>query len=148
MARSAQPGADPYQVLGVTAGASREDIVRAYRRAAQAAHPDARPADPGAAARFQALTDAYDVLSDAGRRADYDRSHAPQQPAAQHVPARPRRGAGTRGGPWPGPPLWAGPVRVDPPAAPPAGQGSSDDDADDVAGLLPWYLHRARGWPW
>jgi curved DNA-binding protein CbpA len=116
MARSAQPGGDPYQVLGVTAGASRQDIARAYRRAAQAAHPDARPADPGAAARFRALTDAYDLLSDAGRRADYDRRHPPQQPPAQHVPARPRPGAGTRGGPWPvrGPHLQSTPLKCTP----------------------------------
>ena len=143
MTRSAQPGGDPYQVLGVTAGASREDIARAYRRAAHDAHPDARPADPGAAARFQALTDAYDVLSDAGRRADYDRTHPPHQRAARHVPARARPGARS----WPGPPLWAGPVRVDPPATPAAGAGAPHDDADDLAGLLWWYLRRARGWP-
>ena len=144
MARSAQPGGDPYQVLGVTADASREDIVRAYRRAAHDAHPDTRPADPGAAARFQALTDAYDVLSDAGRRADYDRSHPPQWPAAQHAPARPRPGARW----WPGPPLRAGPVRIDPPAAPGAGAGEPHDDAADVAELLRWYLYQDWGWPW
>jgi curved DNA-binding protein CbpA len=44
---------DPYQVLGVDTGASRQDIARAYRRAIQRAHPDAQPADPQAAARFQ-----------------------------------------------------------------------------------------------
>jgi curved DNA-binding protein CbpA len=55
------PG-DPYRVLGVSADASQRDIARAYRRAVQRAHPDARPRDPQAAARFQALTDAYDLL--------------------------------------------------------------------------------------
>jgi curved DNA-binding protein CbpA len=49
---------DPYRVLGVGSGASQQDIARAYRRAARHAHPDKQPADPGAAARFQALTDA------------------------------------------------------------------------------------------
>ncbi|MBO0809173.1 MAG: J domain-containing protein, partial [Actinobacteria bacterium] len=66
---------DPYAVLGVPADASRQDIVRAYRRAAQLAHPDTQPQDPQAAARFGALSDAYQTLSDPGRRADYDREH-------------------------------------------------------------------------
>src|SRR5689334_2510798 len=60
---------DPYRVLGVDTGASRQDIARAYRRAVQGAHPDAQPADPRAAARFRELTDAYDLLTDPARRA-------------------------------------------------------------------------------
>jgi curved DNA-binding protein CbpA len=145
MPRTAEPGRDPYQVLGVTAGASPEDIARAYRRAAHAAHPDARPADPGAAARFRALTDAYDLLSDARRRADYDRTHAPRQTSAQQPPARPRRAPGSP----PAPPLRAGPVRIDPlpgPVQPRPGPPGWPDEADLTA-LLGWYLHRARGWP-
>jgi curved DNA-binding protein CbpA len=146
MPPSRQPGRDPYQVLGVTAGASPEDITRAYRRAAHAAHPDTRPADPDAAARFRALTDAYDLLRDAARRADYDRRHTPWQPPAQHPSARPRPAPGR-----PAAPLWAGPVRIDPPpglAQPWAGPpGWPDDDETDITALLGWYLHRAWGWP-
>jgi len=149
MPRSAQPGDDPYQVLGVGAGASREDIVRAYHRAAHDTHPDAYPADPQAAARFQALTDAYDVLSDAGRRARYDRRQASGQTAAQHPPSRSRPAAGDPPG-RPGAPLWAGPVRIDPPAA---SGGAWDgphlgwpDDWAELAPLLSWYLRRVRGW--
>jgi curved DNA-binding protein CbpA len=147
MSRSALPGRDPYQVLGVAAGASREDIVRAYRRAAHAAHPDARPADPEAAARFRALTDAYDLLSDPGRRADYDRRHPSAPPAVPRPPAWPRPVPASP----PAPPLRVGPVRIDPPpgmahpwAGPPGWPG---DDEADLAALLGWYLRRAWGWP-
>jgi curved DNA-binding protein CbpA len=146
MPRSAQNGRDPYQVLGVAADASRQDIARAFRRAAHDAHPDTRPADPQAAARFQALTDAYDLLRDASRRADYDRRHPPAQPAAQRPLARPRP---TPASP-PAPPLRAGPVRIDPPpgmAHPWAGPAARPDDETDLTALLDWYLHRAWGWP-
>lgn len=71
---------DLYALLGVAPGASREAIGRAYRRLARASHPDVRPDDPGASARFRAITGAYEVLSDPARRASYDRA------------ARPRRG--------------------------------------------------------
>jgi DnaJ-domain-containing protein 1 len=44
---------DPYQVLGVNVGASREDIVRAYRRAVYHAHPDTHRAVPGSDRRLR-----------------------------------------------------------------------------------------------
>ena len=77
---------DPYRVLGVSAEASPRDIARAYRRAVQHAHPDARPHDRQAAARFRALTEAYDLLRDPGRRADYDRGHRFRRPSGQPPP--------------------------------------------------------------
>ena len=64
---------DPYSVLGVARQASGEEIARAYRSAARASHPDSGRA--GSAERFQAVSDAYDVLRDPRRRAVYDRSH-------------------------------------------------------------------------
>ena len=64
---------NPYIVLGVPRQASAEEIARAYRRAARASHPDSGGA--GSAERFQAVSDAYDVLRDPRRRAVYDRSH-------------------------------------------------------------------------
>jgi curved DNA-binding protein CbpA len=64
---------DPYIVLGVPRQASGEEIARAYRRAARASHPDSGGA--GSAERFQAVSDAYDVLRDPRLRAVYDRSH-------------------------------------------------------------------------
>jgi curved DNA-binding protein CbpA len=69
---------DPYVVLGVPRQASAAEIVRAYRRAARASHPDG--GSTGSAERFRAVSDAYDELRDARRRAIYDRSH-PLSPA-------------------------------------------------------------------
>jgi curved DNA-binding protein CbpA len=66
---------DPYSLLGVPRQASASDISRAYRRAARATHPDARPDDAAAADRFSALTDAYEMLRDPVSRAAYDRAH-------------------------------------------------------------------------
>jgi curved DNA-binding protein CbpA len=64
---------DPYIVLGVPRQASGEEIARAYRRAARVSHPDGGGA--GSAERFQAVSEAYEVLRDPRRRAVYDRSH-------------------------------------------------------------------------
>lgn len=71
---------DPYVVLGVPRQAPAEEIARAYRRAARASHPDIGGAE--SAERFQAVSDAYDVLRDPHRRAVYDRSHPPARPPA------------------------------------------------------------------
>jgi curved DNA-binding protein CbpA len=140
-------GADPYQRLGVRAGASRQDIVRAYHRAAHTAHPDARPADPDAAARFQALTDAYDMLSDASRRADYDRNlarpHKPERRTSAPPGGRPDQPPGA----W----IWAGPVHVDPPshhAAPAGGPRYQPSTAPQATELLDWYLDQVWDWLW
>jgi curved DNA-binding protein CbpA len=69
---------DPYVVLGVARQSSDEEIARAYRRAARASHPDSGRG--GSAERFQAVSDAYEVLRDPGRRAVYDRSHPLARP--------------------------------------------------------------------
>jgi curved DNA-binding protein CbpA len=69
---------DPYIVLGVARQASGAEIARAYRRAARASHPDGGGA--GSAERFQAVSDAYEVLRDPRRRAVYDRSHPLARP--------------------------------------------------------------------
>jgi len=78
---TAVPAARPYEVLGVSPDARQEAIVQAYRRLARVSHPDARPDDPQAAARFRALTSAYEVLSDPIRRDDYDRAHLAERAA-------------------------------------------------------------------
>jgi curved DNA-binding protein CbpA len=114
------PGPGLYQVLGVAPDATAGQIALAWRRRARAEHPDARPADADAAARFRALAEAYQVLSDPVRRAAYDRALVrEQQPApAGRVTVR-RAGAAGTGGMTPPPrvpgvpPLRAGPVRVD-----------------------------------
>ena len=63
---------DPYDVLGIEPGATLDEVKRAYRALAKEFHPDANPDDTVAANRFREVTEAYDLLSDPERRADYD----------------------------------------------------------------------------
>ena len=64
---------DYYEILGVPRSASAEDIKKAFRRLARETHPDANPNDPAAEEHFREIAEAYEVLSDPGRRARYDR---------------------------------------------------------------------------
>ena len=64
---------DYYEVLGVGRDVAPPDLKRAYRRLAMKYHPDQNPDDDGAAEKFKALTEAYQVLSDPDKRAAYDR---------------------------------------------------------------------------
>lgn len=64
---------DYYEVLGVTRGASAEEVKRSYRKFAIKFHPDKNPDDPHAEEKFKELGEAYDVLMDADKRAAYDR---------------------------------------------------------------------------
>jgi len=74
---------DYYEVLGVAQNASDDEIKKAYRRMAMKYHPDRNPDDPAAAERFKEAKEAYDVLSDARKRAAYDQfGHAGVDPAA------------------------------------------------------------------
>lgn len=66
------PDHDYYAVLGVPRNASDEDIRRAFRRMAMEYHPD-RNKNPGAEDKFKEVNEAYQVLSDAKKRAQYDR---------------------------------------------------------------------------
>jgi DnaJ-class molecular chaperone len=63
----------PYEVLGVKSDAGPDDIRKAYRKLAKELHPDLNPGKPEAEARFKTVTAAYDLLSDADKRARYDR---------------------------------------------------------------------------
>ncbi|MCI6530341.1 MAG: molecular chaperone DnaJ [Mesosutterella sp.] len=64
---------DYYEVLGVSRDASAEDIKKAYRRLAMKYHPDRNPGDDTAKEKFEEVGEAYSVLSDAQKRAAYDR---------------------------------------------------------------------------
>ncbi len=63
---------DFYAALGVPADASADDIRKAYRTLARENHPDANPDDPRAEERFQAISEAYGILSDPAKRKEYD----------------------------------------------------------------------------
>lgn len=64
---------DYYEILGLERGAPEADIKRAYRKMAMDNHPDRNPGDHEAESRFKAAAEAYSVLSDANKRAAYDR---------------------------------------------------------------------------
>src|SRR6266478_2548977 len=64
---------DYYEVLEVTRTAAGEEIKRSYRKLAVKFHPDKNPGDPTAEDKFKEISEAYDVLMDAEKRAAYDR---------------------------------------------------------------------------
>ncbi len=63
---------DYYETLSVTPEASAEEIKKAYRKLALETHPDRNPGNARAEERFKKINEAYGVLSDAGKRAQYD----------------------------------------------------------------------------
>jgi len=164
MAAAEQGGHVPdlYELLGVPQRASGGEITRAWRRRAAAEHPDRRPRDAAAPARFRALTEAYKVLGDPARRAAYDRSRghqlgpdaaAPEGPA-DGAPARRPHGSGVpvvvrRAGRAAEPPLRVGPVRVEVPGTVPAPcPRTADNDPIRLAALAVRYLAGNGDWPW
>src|SRR6059058_2402184 len=90
-----RPARNYYELLGVSSDASPQEIQSAYRKLARRYHPDLN-AGGDAGARFNELSDAYEVLHDPAQRARYDRSTAVEsRSAGRQVPAfaaeRPRR---------------------------------------------------------
>lgn len=106
---------DYYATLGVSKDATQDQIKSAYRKLARQYHPDVKPGDKGAEAKFKEVQNAYDVLGDAEKRKVYDQvGHAAYE-------------AGARGGPPPGAGGWA---------ARGAGGGAGPDFEFDLSELL------------
>ena len=63
---------DYYEVLGVDKSVSEKDLKKAYRRVAMKYHPDRNPDNKDAEEKFKEASEAYEVLSDAQKRAAYD----------------------------------------------------------------------------
>ncbi|GAB1421364.1 DnaJ C-terminal domain-containing protein [Anaerolineales bacterium] len=64
---------DYYDILGVPRSADEKELKKAYRKLAKKFHPDANLDDPSAEAKFKEINEAYEVLSDSEKRAQYDR---------------------------------------------------------------------------
>jgi hypothetical protein len=119
-----------WAVLGLGADPDLAEITRAYRRQARDTHPDVS-ATPDAAARFEALADAYQVAVEATRQGETGPPRttprprpAPRRPFTEVTPDERWRNALRHGSA----PLVAGPVRVQPSPAPRDGDGSGAPD--------------------
>ena len=63
---------DYYDLLGIAKGASADEIKKAYRKMAVKYHPDKNPGDKAAEEKFKEVSEAYEILSDASKRQQYD----------------------------------------------------------------------------
>ena len=96
---------DYYELLGVSKGASDADIKKAFRKMARKYHPDVNPGDKSSEPKFKEINEAYEVLSDAKKRKQYDQfGHAAFDPGFGQGPGPGQgfegfaRGAGFSGG--------------------------------------------------
>ena len=90
---------NPYEVLGVKAEATDEQIRSAYRKLAKKFHPDLNPGNKQAEARFKEISVAYDLLSDKEKRARFDRGEIDASGAERPERAHARYGGFAEGAP-------------------------------------------------
>ncbi len=86
---------DLYEVLGLSRGASQEDIRKAHRKLVRQYHPDANPDNPRAEERFKKVQQAYEVLSDPEKQREYDKG---LRASSRGSSGRPRAGASSGAG--------------------------------------------------
>jgi len=91
---------DFYSVLGVSKNASVDEVKKAYRKLARANHPDSKPGDTAAEERFKAISEAYSVLSDPGKRKEYDEQRSLFTSGGFRVPRPGQGGTGQYGDPF------------------------------------------------
>ena len=132
--------ADLYSTLGVARGASEEDIKKAYRKLAKELHPDRNKDNPKASERFSKVTQAYDILTDKDKRAQYDRGEIDED----GNPRAPFGFGGAGGGAHPGAGAGAG-FRRGPNGAEFDMGGDAADLSDLFEGLFGGTSRRGRG---
>jgi len=113
---------DPYKELGVSRGASADEIKKAFRKLAKELHPDKNPGNTVADERFKRITAAFDLLGDKDKRAKYDRGEIDADGREQF---RGFGGDGARGGGPGGNPFGQGGTRQ---------QGFENIDLDELFG--------------
>jgi len=89
---------DHYAALGVPSSANPEELKKAYRKLARDLHPDKNPGNSAAEARFKDVGRAYEVLSDADSRSEYDEARRLFGAGGRVGPGGPGGRGGTRGG--------------------------------------------------
>jgi DnaJ-class molecular chaperone len=127
---------DLYQRLGVKRGATEAEIKKAYRSLAKQLHPDRNKDNPKAAERFAQVTQAYDLLSDSAKRAQYDRGEIdedgnPKMPFGSGFGGYSSGGAGGRAGGFDG--------------FPGGGSGGFDAGSVDLGDLFEGLFGQAAG---
>jgi DnaJ-class molecular chaperone len=88
---------DPYKELGVSRGASADEIKKAFRKLAKELHPDKNPGDKPAEERFKRITAAFDLLGDAEKRAKFDQGQIDADGREQYAGFGGGRGGGGAG---------------------------------------------------
>ena len=86
---------DPYKELGVSKGASADEVKKAYRKLAKELHPDKNPGDKITEDKFKRVTAAFDILGDKDKRAKYDAARSTAT-ATNSIAASAEAAAGVR----------------------------------------------------